>query len=81
MSLLLSDAILQVRGILNEASSLFWTDTEITYWLKEGCRDFSSKSLLAEDVLSVPLVAGQIFVHIFTCCWHSCNRGTIRMFI
>lgn len=60
MSLTLSDSISQIRGFLNEATSLFWTDGEITYWIQEGCRDFSSKSLMVEGTLDITLVAGQI---------------------
>ena len=28
----------------------FWSDDELTAWLKEGCRVFSSKSLLVENI-------------------------------
>jgi len=60
MSLTLSDAITQVRGVLNEATASFWTDAEITYWIQEGCRDFSSKTLMVEAEDDITLVAGQL---------------------
>lgn len=60
MSLTLSTAAAQVRSFLNEPSAVFWSDAEIQYWIKEGCTDFSSKSLLVESTVSIPLVASQI---------------------
>jgi hypothetical protein len=48
MALTLSDAITEVRNNLNESSASFWTDAEITSWIKEGVRLFSSKTLLVE---------------------------------
>lgn len=35
---------------LIDLSDGFWSDTEITAWIQEGCRIFSSKSLLVENV-------------------------------
>lgn len=60
MALTLATARGQVRNFLNEANAVFWTDTEIDDWIKEGCVDFSSKSLLVESSLTITLVAGQI---------------------
>jgi len=50
MALTLNNAIAEVRQILNEPTALFYSDDEITDWLQEGTRIFSSKSLLVEDV-------------------------------
>jgi hypothetical protein len=57
MSLSLANAITEVRDILNETAALFWTDAQITKWIQEGCRVFSSKTLLVEDtqVLDPPI--------------------------
>ena len=61
MSITLSDAITQVRGVLNEASAAFWTDAEITYWIQEGTRIVSSKTLMVEDDQTIsPLIANQL---------------------
>jgi hypothetical protein len=60
MALTLATARGQVRNFLNEQNAVFWTDTEIDDWIKEGCVDFSSKSLLVESSLTITLVAGQI---------------------
>lgn len=60
MSLTLSDGITQVRGLLNEATAAFWTDAEITYWIQEGVRDFSSKTLMVEGDDTITLVENQL---------------------
>ena len=60
MSLTESDCITQIRGFLNEVTAAFWTDAELTYWLQEGVRDFSSKSLMVEGDSTIDLVATQI---------------------
>jgi hypothetical protein len=49
MSLTLSDAIAEVRSNVNESTAVFWSDPEITDWIQEGCRIFSSKTLMVED--------------------------------
>jgi hypothetical protein len=61
MSITLSEAITEVRSILNEASPAFWTDAEITSWIKEGVRITASKTLMAETEDTIdPLVADQL---------------------
>ena len=61
MSLTLANAITQVRYTLNEASASYWTDAEITAWIQEGTRIFSSKTLLVEATDSIdPLIADQL---------------------
>jgi hypothetical protein len=60
MALTLSQAITEVRNGLNEDISVFWSDTEIEGWLKEGCKDFSTKSLMIEDDLDIILATNKI---------------------
>jgi hypothetical protein len=60
MALTSTQALDQIRQFLNEPVSVFWTDGELAAWLAEGCRDFSSKSLMVEETLDITLVAGQI---------------------
>ena len=61
MALSLANAITQVRYTLNETSADFWTDAEITVWIQEGCRLFSSKTLMVEDTQTIsPLVVNQL---------------------
>lgn len=61
MALTLNNAITEVRATLNETSADFWTDAQITAWIQEGSRIFSSKTLLveAEDDID-PLIASQL---------------------
>ena len=60
MSLSETQAITQIRGFLNEKTAAFWSDGELTYWLREGVRDFSSKSLMVEDEDDITLSATQL---------------------
>jgi hypothetical protein len=61
MAITLANAITEIRGALNETNAAFWTDAQITYWIQEGCRLFSAKSLLVEDTQDIdPLIASQL---------------------
>jgi hypothetical protein len=60
MALTLSQCITEVRDLLNEPTEVFWSDTEITNWIKEGCRDFSSKSLMVEAEGQITLGATKL---------------------
>lgn len=62
MSLLLSDAITEVRDNLNEATAVFWSDAQLTKWIQEGVKTFSSKTLMVEDTQDLdPLIADQLY--------------------
>lgn len=57
----LSEAVTDVRQILNESTASFWTDTEIQDWIKQGVVDLCTKgSLYQLDAEVDPLVAGQL---------------------
>lgn len=57
----LATSIVEVRNILNEKNAVFWTDTEISDWIKEGTRIFSSKTLMVEDTQIIdPLIEAQL---------------------
>jgi hypothetical protein len=61
MSLTLGDALTEVRDLLNESQASFWTDAELQNWIREGCRIFSSKSLMVEATDDMdPLIADQL---------------------
>lgn len=60
MALTLANAITEVRYQLNESSPAFWTDDEITAWIKEGTRIFSSKTLMVEGTDDLTLIANQL---------------------
>ena len=70
MSLTLAGAITEVRDLLNEASVAFWTDAQITKWIQEGTRIFSSKTLMVEDTQVLdPLVDGQLSYSVLDETW------------
>jgi hypothetical protein len=60
MALSLANAITEVRDLLNEATASYWTDAQITKWIQEGTRIFSSKTLMVEADDSITLVANQL---------------------
>jgi len=60
MALTLTTATTEVRDHLNETNAVFWTDAQIQQWIKEGCRIFSSKTLLVEASDSITLIANQL---------------------
>ena len=49
MPVILSDAIRRARSLIEESSSRFWTDTELTDWINDACRDLARRS---EDLLT-----------------------------
>jgi hypothetical protein len=55
MAFTLATSITEVRALLNEASTYFWSDTEITNWIKQGCLDWCEKSLglVREDSIAI----------------------------
>jgi hypothetical protein len=57
----LSSTVAEVRNILNETTASFWADDELAGWIKEGVRNFSSKTLMIEDTQDIdPMIAGQL---------------------
>jgi len=60
MALTLTTATTEVRDALNEVTAVFWTDIQIQAWIKEGCRIFSSKTLMVEAEDDITLVANQL---------------------
>lgn len=55
-----TQALTEVRSLLNEASPSFWSDTEINSWISQGCLDWSEKSLLYIKEDTIPLVTNQV---------------------
>ena len=52
-------SITEIRALLNEPSPSYWSDTEITNWLKQGCLDWTEKSLLLIKDDTIALVNSQ----------------------
>lgn len=44
MSVTLAQAITEVRSLLNEPTAAFWSNTELTNWINEGCRDVARRA-------------------------------------
>lgn len=55
MAFTLSTSITEVRYLINENTASFWSDTEIEGWIKQGCLDWSEKTLLVthEDTITL----------------------------
>lgn len=53
----LAEAIAEVRRLLNEPTANFFSDDEITNWIKEGCVNLSTNSLCLEAQETITLVA------------------------
>lgn len=58
MALTLIDAITKVRSLIDESSSVFWEDDEITRWLNEGQNDIARRSECLRDSSTVSVTAG-----------------------
>lgn len=48
MPVTLTDVLRRIRSRLNETTPQLWTDTELTDWVNDGCRDLARK---AEDLM------------------------------
>lgn len=59
MAFTLSQAITEVRALINEDTPGYWSDTQITSWVQQGCLDWSEKSLLLIKEDTVTLVTDQ----------------------
>jgi len=60
MALTLNQATQEVRDQLNEAQAVFWSDTMIQNWIKEGVRLVAGKGLINEADDTITLVASQL---------------------
>ena len=60
MALTLANALTQIRYAINETTAQYWSDAELTAWVQEGTRVFSSKTLMVEATEDITLVAGQL---------------------
>lgn len=62
MALTLANGVTQVRSNVNEAIAGYWSDTEIETWIKEGTRNFSTKSLMCEATGTIaPMITSTLF--------------------
>lgn len=56
-TMILSDAIISVRDILDESSAQFWSDLQITNWLNQGCADIARRSMTLREMSTVAVTA------------------------
>ncbi len=59
MAFTLAQSITEVRNLLNEDTPAFWSDTQITSWIRQGVLDWCKKSLLFQTDDTIALVSGQ----------------------
>lgn len=59
MAYTLTDAVTQVRYLINEDTADFWSDTEIQDWIKQATIKLSTTLLSAESEDTVTLASGQ----------------------
>lgn len=57
MSVTIATAITNTRSLLDEVSAQFWSDTQITQWLNEGCADSQRRAEWKQDVATIPVIA------------------------
>jgi hypothetical protein len=60
MAFTLSQAITEVRAIINEDTPGYWSDTQITSWIQQGVLDWTEKSLLLLREDTITLVTNQV---------------------
>jgi len=60
MSLTITEAVTNVRQLLNEPAAVFWSDAEIENWIKEGVRIVASKIRGVEADDDLTLVTDQL---------------------
>jgi hypothetical protein len=56
MGILLSTAITNVRSLLDEASAQFWSDSQLTSWINEGCMDSQRRAEWKEGWVTLPVI-------------------------
>jgi hypothetical protein len=54
----LSTALEDVRSRVNETSANFYTDSDLTNWINEGCKDIARRAQCLETMVSVNIFAG-----------------------
>jgi hypothetical protein len=60
MAYTLTQAVQEVRYLLNEPSASFWTDTEIEGWIQQAAMDISVKTLCTTKEGTITLVQNQM---------------------
>jgi len=53
----MTNAIVAVRSLLDEASAVYWSDTELTTWINEGCLEVSRRAEILWNIDSISVTA------------------------
>ncbi len=54
----MTNAITAVRSLLDEASAVFWSDTELTTWINEGCLEVSRRAEILWNTDAIAVTGG-----------------------
>ena len=57
MSLTLTNALSDIRSLIDEPNPQFWTNAELTTWINQGCENFAQRSRTLRRQESIPVVA------------------------
>jgi len=60
MAFTLATSVTEVRALVNESTASFWSDTEIESWIKQGCLDWTEKTLLLTYEDRIALVTSTV---------------------
>src|SRR3974390_777008 len=58
MSLTLTNALVEVRSLLDEPNPQFWSNSELTTWINQGCENFAQRSRTLRIQETLPSVSG-----------------------
>ena len=58
MALTLTDALTHLRSRLDEPTSAFWSDAELTRWINEGANDIARRTECLRDEADIAATAG-----------------------
>lgn len=64
MALTLTEAVADARQLLNEPTAVYWADSELEDWIKEGVRIIAAKSLQVEADDNITLVTDQLIYNL-----------------
>src|SRR5271166_2597462 len=57
MSVTLTNALVQVRSMIDEPSAQFWSNSELTGWMNQGCENFAQRTRTLRTQETLPVVA------------------------
>lgn len=58
MAVTLTNALVQVRDLLDEPTAQFWSNTELTNWMNQGCENFAQRTRTLRTLEVLPSRSG-----------------------